>query len=46
MRLNFKKTYDQVQFHKISQKCLSYDEKEEFINEVKSSLLLKVRLNQ
>ena len=36
MRLNFKKTYNSVQFHKISQKCLSYDEKEEFINEVKN----------
>ena len=36
MRLNFKKTYNNVQFHKLSQKCLSYDEKEEFINEVKN----------
>ena len=36
MKLNFKKTYNSVQFHKISQKCLSYDEKEEFINEVKN----------
>ena len=36
MRLNFKKTYDKVQFNKWSQKCLSFDEKEEFINEIKS----------
>ena len=47
MKLNFKKTYANVQFHKWSQICLTFEQKEIFIDEIKNiSNVIIVSVNE
>ena len=47
MKLNFKKTYANVQFHKWSQICLTFEQKENFIDEIKDiSNVIIVSVNE
>lgn len=47
MKLNFKKTYANVQFHKWSQICLNFEQKENFINDIKDiSNVIIVSVNE
>lgn len=47
MKLNFKKTYANVQFHKWSQICLNFEQKENFIDEIKDiSNVIIVSVNE
>lgn len=47
MKLSFKKTYTNVQFHKWSQICLNFEQKENFIDEIKDiSNVIIVSVNE
>ncbi len=47
MKLNFKKTYANVQFHKWSQICLTFEQKENFIYDIKDiSNVIIVSVNE